>query len=89
MEPEDASLSEVAYLMVVQRDHHDRFRFLRSTFAERSVEVVWDRRSADRRKSSEGPAVDRRSGDRRHEPPASWSNLGFLVARSSGGRAGR
>lgn len=89
MEREDAALSEVAYLMVVQRDHHDRFRFLRSTFIDRSVQVVWDRRTADRRRSSEGPAVDRRSGDRRHDPPSSWGNLGFLVARSAGGPSKR
>ena len=89
MEREDAALSEVAYLMVVQRENHDRFRFLRSTFGDRSVAVVWDRRMADRRRSSDGPAVDRRAGDRRHDPPPSWANLGFLVARSADKREGR
>jgi hypothetical protein len=86
MERVDPALSRVAYLMVVQRGDQDRFRFLRSTFGDRPVEVMWDRRLSDRRSSREASAVDRRAGDRRHTPPSSWNNLGFLVARSARAR---
>jgi hypothetical protein len=83
MERVDPALSRVAYLMVVQRGDHDRFGFLRSTFGDRPVEVMWDRRLSDRRTTSDGPDVDRRASDRRRTPPTSWNNLGFLVARSA------
>jgi hypothetical protein len=89
MERPDSALSRFAYLMVVQRGDVDRFRFLNATFRDRPVEVVWDRRVGDRRRSAEGSAVDRRAGDRRNSPPASWDNLGFLVARRELDKAGR
>jgi hypothetical protein len=83
MERRDSALSRFAYLMVVQRGDHDRYRFLSSTFGDRPVQVMWDRRVSDRRRSSDDPThpAERRSGDRRHNPPTSWDNLGFLVAR--------
>jgi hypothetical protein len=65
----------------VQRGDIDRFRLLSSTFRERPVEVLWDRRIGDRRRSENATAGDRRAGDRRQRPPSSWENLGFLVAR--------
>jgi len=89
MERPDKALSRFAYLMVVQRGDHDRFRFLSATFRDRPVQVVWDRRVGDRRRSSEGTPADRRSGDRRNRPPASWDNLGFLVARRELDKEGR
>ena len=75
------ALSRFAYLMVVQRGDHERYRFLSSTFRDRPVEVVWDRRTGDRRRVSDDPAFERRAGDRRTRLPASWDALGFLVAR--------
>jgi hypothetical protein len=89
MERADKALSRFAYLMVVQRGDHDRYRFLSSTFRDRPVEVVWDRRTGDRRRATDGPAVERRAGDRRTRPPASWDNLGFLVARRELDKEGR
>jgi hypothetical protein len=85
----DPALSRVAYLMVVQRGDQDRFRFLSSTFRDRPVEVMWDRRVGDRRKAADASPVDRRSSDRRNSPPTSWNNLGFLVARRALDREGR
>jgi hypothetical protein len=81
MDRPDSAPSRFAYLMVVQRGDKDRFRFLSATFRDRPVEVLWDRRVGDRRRSAEGAVVERRSGDRRQSPPSSWDNLGFLVAR--------
>jgi hypothetical protein len=89
MERGNSALSRFAYLMVVQRGDLDRFRFLSTTFRDRPVEVVWDRRVGDRRRSADASAVDRRAGDRRNTPPASWDNLGFLVARRELDKEGR
>jgi hypothetical protein len=89
MERASSALSRFAYLMVVQRGDDDRFRFLSSTFRDRPVEIMWDRRMADRRRSADGAVEDRRSGDRRNAPPTSWDNLGFLVARRELDKEGR
>jgi len=89
MDGADKALSRFAYLMVVQRGDHDRFRFLSTTFRDRPVQVMFDRRVGDRRRSGEDAAVDRRSGDRRNRPPSSWDNLGFLVARRELDKQGR
>ena len=45
MESVDPDLARVAYLMIVQRGNHDRYRCLCSTFREKAVSVVWDRRT--------------------------------------------
>jgi len=82
MERPESALSRFAYLMVVQRGDLDRFRLLSTTFRQRPVEVIWDRRVGDRRRSGDDQAVDRRSRDRRRSAPTSWDNLGFLVART-------
>ena len=81
MERVDPALSKLAYLMVVQRGEEDRFQMLRSTFRDRPVQVVWDQRVSERRKTVDGPSTDRRAGDRRQSPASSWNSLGFLVAR--------
>lgn len=75
--------ARVAYLMVVRRGDHDRYHFLASTFRDRPVEVVWDRRVSERRRAPDAidQAAERRCSERRRQPPDSWSTLGFLVAR--------
>jgi hypothetical protein len=83
MAGDGVSLSQLAYLMVVRRGDDDRYRFLSDAFRDRPVEVLWDRRRNDRRRigDSDSAGSDRRLGDRRQEPPLTWDNLGFLVAR--------
>lgn len=84
MERDGVNLSQLAYLMVVRRGDHDRYRFLNDAFRDRPVSVLWDRRLNDRRRRSNGKgsaAAERRLTDRRQEPPLTWDNLGFLVAR--------
>jgi hypothetical protein len=44
------------------------------------VEVMWDRRQAERRAHARPVAVDRRSGDRRQPAPETWTTFGFVVA---------
>jgi hypothetical protein len=104
MERSDKALSRFAYLMVVQRGDHDRFRFLSATFRDRPVEVMFDRRTGERRtterrrldeEAAQGTAGERRSADRRSDdrrssqPPSSWDNLGFLIARRELDKEGR
>jgi len=43
------------------------------------VEVLWDRRQAERRVHERPVPVDRRSGDRRGPVPETWTTWGFVV----------
>jgi hypothetical protein len=77
------SCERVPLLIVVRRGATERFRFLEAEFVNASVRVVWDRRVGERRQR-ELPAEERRQGERRGQPPASWSTLDFVVAREGG-----
>jgi hypothetical protein len=72
---------EPTALVVVRAGAVDRFAALKSAFAPEGIEVVWDRRLGERRRSQSdsAEAADRRRGDRRGPIPASWSLLDFLV----------
>jgi len=50
------------------------------TDAPPPVEVMWDRRQAERRARAHPVAVDRQIGDRRQPAPETWTTLGFVVA---------
>ena len=74
-------------LIIVRAGAVDRVAALRSAFAPEGVDVVWDRREGERRRSG-GASVagsERRRRDRRGPVPASWALLDFLVvpARAS------
>jgi hypothetical protein len=79
IEPESAF--EPAALIVVRAGALDRFAALKSAFAPEGVDVVWDRRLGERRRSSadSAEAPDRRRRDRRGPMPTSWALLDFLV----------
>ena len=72
---------ESAALVVVRTGAVDRFAALRSAFAPEGVDVVWDRRVGERRRSSDdaSPGSERRRRDRRGLEPVSWTLLDFLV----------
>ena len=72
---------EPTALIVVRAGAVDRFAALRAAFAMEGVEVVWDRRLGERRRSSDNssPGSERRRRDRRGTEPASWALLDFLV----------
>ncbi|HEY7142360.1 MAG TPA: hypothetical protein VIE44_19875 [Methylomirabilota bacterium] len=72
---------EPTAMIVVRSGAVDRFAALRSAFAPEGVDVMWDRRLGDRRRSSDpsSPGAERRRRDRRGPEPASWSLLDFLV----------
>jgi len=75
------------YVMVVQRDDEERYELLRKLFQSQRVDVVRDRRTGERRAGGrdaaapQGGSPNRRAGERRTQPPDSWVNLGFFVAR--------
>jgi hypothetical protein len=53
-------------LFIVARDRADLYRYLSQTFADaENVEVIWDRREGERRRTSNGVAPERRRRDRR------------------------
>jgi len=45
----------------------------------RSVDVMWDRREAERRRQARRVAGHHASGDRRQPVPETWRTLGFIV----------
>jgi len=56
-------------LFIVSRHHPDLYAYLRERFAsDHSVEVVLDRRSAQRRRREQPYEIDRRQAERRRRP---------------------
>ena len=56
-------------LFVVSRRHPDLYEYLRERFAsDPSVEVIFDRRLGQRRRSQEPHGAERRRSDRRRRP---------------------
>src|SRR5262249_21980324 len=75
------------YLAVVCRERSDVFEYLQHHFVEEGdvVEVIWDRRRGERRAATRDVSADRRQGDRRRQPPFTWTTLGMLVTRGASG----
>jgi hypothetical protein len=69
--------------IIVRRGALRRFDALVRKTANLPVEVCWDRRTEDRRASSEAPSIERRSNDRRKAPPFTWDVAGFVVVDAS------
>ena len=70
------------YSIIVKRgelESHERYDLLHKAFGQR-VAVTWDRRRGERRREVNPPDPDdRREGQRRGRPIASWRALGFVV----------
>ena len=76
------------HLMIVRRGRVNTFQMLQREFAdERPVTVIWDRRRADRRGTDGAIPTDartggeRRRGERRGVPPASWDAADFILVQ--------
>ena len=70
----------MARLIVKRGDVHG-YDALYKTFSTR-VPVTWDRRRAERRKQeAERGSDERRTAERRGNPPPSWTALGFVVTK--------
>src|SRR5687767_10120169 len=65
--------------IVVRRGALRRFDALTRKTADLPVIVSWDRRTADRRGSTEPAPVELRSGDRRKQAPFTWEVADFVV----------
>jgi hypothetical protein len=69
-------------LVIVRRGHFATFELLTRSFADDpSVQIVWDRRMGERRQSTEGRGNgERRTSDRRRNPPPQWGQVNYMVA---------
>jgi CheY-like chemotaxis protein len=68
-----------AYLAVVRRGSAAMFVALDTRLADGGLSVVWDRRLAERRRRVEAVTGERRAGERRGPPPASWGWPGLVI----------
>jgi hypothetical protein len=75
---------EESALIFVRAGALDRFAALEGAFGAEGVGVLWDRRVGDRRHGGgPGTPTERRRGDRRGPPPASWTLLDFVIVADS------
>ena len=81
--------SEPVALIVVRAGAVDRFAALRAAFAPEGVEVVWDRRVGERRRSSEpgGAGSERRGRDRPAAAPTVAARRPVCAARCASPRS--
>jgi hypothetical protein len=75
------------HVVVVRRGETELFKTLEREFKEVSrVQVIWDRRSRERRTGrAQARGADRRGRDRRGRPPAIWEVQGYLLVPGSAG----
>lgn len=71
--------------VIVRRGHFATFELLTRTFADDPlVQIIWDRRIAERRQLTGRTVKDEmRRGDRRSKPPVQWSQLNYMIARQT------
>ncbi len=67
------------YLAVVRQGHREVFQFLSRFQDSNLTELVWDRRSSERRTGQDIARLDRRGGERRSLTSATWDALGLLL----------
>jgi hypothetical protein len=72
------------HVVVVRHGETELFKTLQQEFSHvPHVQVIWDRRSRQRRAGRvEAPGAERRQRDRRGRPPAMWEVQGYLLVRS-------
>jgi hypothetical protein len=73
-------------LFIVSRDRPDLYRYLTQTFADAdNVEVIWDRRTKERRGSPDSARAERRRGERRTRQAldAELRTVGYIFLSSS------
>jgi len=74
--------SSSPYVAIVRRGHGELFAALDSCAADPGVDVVWDRRLAERRRRAETVFCERRTQDRRRSPPFSWKWPGVVIVEA-------
>jgi len=73
-------------LVIVRRGHFATFELLTRTFADDwSVQIIWDRRIGERRRTDDSRGDgERRRTDRRRVPPTQWGQLNYMIAGNEG-----
>jgi hypothetical protein len=66
--------------LIVRRGAVQRHASLKQKTADLEVDVLWDRREADRRAAADLVDDERRKADRRKKPPFTWDVADFAVA---------
>jgi hypothetical protein len=77
-------VDDAPMLIVVRAGATDRFAAMRSAFVTDGIDVIWDRRVGERRRTEVESRLpeERRRRDRRGAVPESWRLLDFLVVPS-------
>src|SRR5262245_22638568 len=70
------------YVAIVRRGHGELFVALDTCVADPGVDVVWDRRLAERRRRAQTVFCERRTQDRRSSPPFSWKWPGVVIVEA-------
>jgi hypothetical protein len=55
------------------------FDFFHLQTSERPIQVIWDRRYRERRRSADAATRERRQGDRRTAPPSTWQDRHYIL----------
>ena len=81
-------VDESPRLVIVRRGHFATFELLTRTFGDDpGVQVIWDRRTAERRAAGvEAANLERRQASRRRTPPTQWSQMNYMIAGTDSGR---
>jgi hypothetical protein len=81
------SMGRGQHVVIVRRGETELFNTLQREFGEvPQVQVIWDRRTRDRRAARPGArGIERRGRDRRSRPPAIWQIQGYLLVPGSAG----
>ena len=66
--------------LIVKRGALQRHAALKQKTADLAVDVLWDRREAERRAAADGVDDERRKVERRKKPPFTWDVADFAVA---------
>jgi len=73
-------LRMVVKQLIVRRDLDERYSdFLRAFARVRGLDLIVDRRFRERRQRTAPVEPDRRAGERRGAPPASWPTADFII----------
>ena len=71
------------YVAIVRRGEGMLYICLDTCIPESGMQVVWDRRLGERRRScAVRPSCERRAGDRRAPPPSSWTWPGLVIVEA-------
>ena len=79
-----SALPPSPYLAIVRRGEGVLFLALDTCLAEPGMDVVWDRRLTERRRSAETLPSDRRTRERRGSAPPSWGWPGLVIVEAPG-----